>query len=571
MPKKYTDKALIKALSKSNGNNAKAGKILGVSRQNVRYRRTRLTPKQLNSCGLDTKKNPKTGAPKKYSDDDLINALKETGGNLEQTASILGCSTGSVQSRGGNIDPNLYLSPSQLISTYEDTEIDDYETIVITWAQNATKVHTRSFNTIHAYCEENGFKLIILPGTYRPNGVIGQINSKVLWWDEIISDHLVDDKIKTITFGNYKIYPKINIVATAITPLTSFEGLSGPDSTIIGHPKRSLAHAPVLGNQDEKVMSTTMAITEPNYSHSKAGALSEFHHIIGAAQLTKMKNGRCKLSHLVCDTDGSFSSDGYHYSLGSDRGLVKNNSPVEALILGDLHATASNKHAIKQCVKQIRKLNPKRIVIHDCFDWCNVSHWNGSFLKVRYAGSEKGAIQYEFEKTIKVLKKLAAASENPSEVEIVLVASNHNDWIERFLESADWKSLTHNNAQKYLDWANKKIRDPDFNLYEYEMRDCGLNITHLTRHDSYMVEGFSLDQHGDERFGGGTNYIKSSTKMVVGHSHSPKIDRGMITVGTQTNRRQAYNKAAISNGHANCAVYKGGKAELLIYEVPEVR
>ena len=99
------------------------------------------------------------------------------------------------------------------------------------------------------------------------------------YWDSSIQKYLSlkrHDIHKTVS-----IMSDVKIQATAVTPLSGLEGMSKENSCIFGHPKVHMKTIPVLEGYTPKMMLTTGSITHPNYTDSKAGKKSEFHHQYG--------------------------------------------------------------------------------------------------------------------------------------------------------------------------------------------------------------------------------------------------------------------------------------------------
>jgi len=71
----------------------------------------------------------------------------------------------------------------------------------------------------------------------------------------------------------------VKIQPTAVQPLTGMAGMSGGKSCVFGSPKVHLEVLGALEGYVPKVMLTTGAVTQSNYTDSKAGKKGEFHHL----------------------------------------------------------------------------------------------------------------------------------------------------------------------------------------------------------------------------------------------------------------------------------------------------
>jgi len=99
---------------------------------------------------------------------------------------------------------------------------------------------------------------------------------------------------------------QIGLQPTAVNPMSGFEGLTGHQSCIIGHPKVQLKSLPVLEGYHIKVMMTTGACTVANYSDTKAGKKGEFHHVLGFAFVEIRDNDIFYMRQITATDDGSF-------------------------------------------------------------------------------------------------------------------------------------------------------------------------------------------------------------------------------------------------------------------------
>ncbi|MGK3945637.1 hypothetical protein ABK046_45750, partial [Streptomyces caeruleatus] len=82
-------------------------------------------------------------------------------------------------------------------------------------------------------------------------------------------------------------------------------------------------------------------------------------------------------------------------------------------------------------------------------------------------------------------------------------------------------------------------------LVAYYLQEAfGSRVKLLGRNDSFKVKQWELSQHGDVATngtkGGVNGFRRLSTKMIVGHSHTPARVDGVIQVGTSTKLRVDY-------------------------------
>jgi len=93
-------------------------------------------------------------------------------------------------------------------------------------------------------------------------------------------------------------------------------------------------------------------------------------------------------------------------------------------------------------------------------------------------------------------------------------------------------------------------------------------ITFLARDESFRIHGIELCLHGDRGLNGARGSAKSlskiGAKIVIGHSHTPCIEKGAYQVGTSTRLNLEYNRDGPSSWlNTHCIIYKNGKRALI--------
>ena len=155
---------------------------------------------------------------------------------------------------------------------------------------------------------------------------------------------------------------------------------------------------------------------------------------------------------------------------------------------------------------------------------------------------------------------------------VVVVRSNHDDFIDRWLIAGDWKKQpTPKNSPLYMEYSAILLRQHGESsegvkgvIPEIINRRYPKFIT-LGRGDSYKVAGWELGQHGDMGSNGSRGSLlqfrRLNTKIVVGHYHSPGRKDGALAVGTSTKMRVGYNMGPSSWLQSHVIIHKNGKAQ----------
>jgi hypothetical protein len=150
---------------------------------------------------------------------------------------------------------------------------------------------------------------------------------------------------------------------------------------------------------------------------------------------------------------------------------------------------------------------------------------------------------------------------------VVIVRSNHDDFLDRWLKNTDWrKASTLKNSIEYMEYSSLLLKGLAPNgVIPYLINDRFPHFRTLGRSDSFIVNGWELGQHGDIGASGSrgslNQFRRLNTKMIIGHSHSPARKDGVIQVGTTTHLRVGYNIGPSSWLQSHAIIHLDGKAQ----------
>ena len=454
-----------------------------------------------------------------------------------------------------------------------------------TSAQNNTKVHDQLWENIIAYAKHLDARLFVASFTYNKmtNPIGGkqpkrktskESDNEPEWWDTRVTPFLVDRRLELapglVWCGELQILP------TAVNPLSGMESYTGRSSTIIPHPKFAVSSVASPKHKGTKFMWTTGTVTLRNYIQKKAGQKAEFHHGFGALIVEVDHEGNWYVRQLNASRDGTF----YDWDLRVKDGKVTSGHRPEAIVWGDIH-----ERQLENDMRELAwgkggildQLKPKRQVFHDVLDFRAQNHHDRDDPWKVYEKFQVMAqsVQDEIgdaERFLAVAYRKWCKS--------LVVCSNHDMAFIRWLKYSDFRTDPEN-TRIFLEAnlaAYEAIGRGENNFYIIEWvfrRSENIELAHTTflrRDESYIVcpdahGGIELGMHGDvgtngNRAAGIKTFAKTGRKSIVGHGHSAEQYEGAMRVGVMGNLDQGYNEGMSSWSHTNAIVYPNGKRTL---------
>lgn len=430
---------------------------------------------------------------------------------------------------------------------------------LISWAQAETPVHKKFLKNMEAYAEAIDAEILIIAGRYKnPNSleaseaIKNKEKNKKNSWDNLVLPYL--DANRHNLHKYLQVLSDVKIQPTASTPLSGMNSISGEESCIIGHPRVQLQSLPVVEGYPHKLLLTTGACTLPNYTDTKVGKKSEFHHQIGFV-IVELDGEDFHVRQVVADKKGNFYD--LVYCVKNEE-VSKCGEGVPALIFGDLHLYEEDKVAVDTSFKMANLLKPEKIFLHDIVNGHSISHHEQKDPFILLDREEDGSwsLQRELDNVVDWFKKYP-------QYNFISVQSNHNEFIDRWLRNEDWRKTK--NKKLYLEFANITANGlAPKGIIAYYLEDKVGNLYSLGLDESFNVLGFELGMHSHIGVHGSRSspiQLKNlPVKSVVGHSHVPHRYDGSLCVGTLTKLRLDYNKGASGWLHSNVVIYPNGKA-----------
>jgi hypothetical protein len=441
---------------------------------------------------------------------------------------------------------------------------------LITSAQNATAVHEPFLQVLKVAASHLEAEIVVVPIRYKnPTSIWTSQQDHEDWWATELAPYLFNQRRKLNP--NLVLAADIHVQPTAATPLSGFESLTGAESCIVAHPKMQFRSVSAPTGRYPKILSTTGSITVSNFTDSKAGALGDFHHYLGAV-LVEVKGKTFHLRQINADTkDGSFIDLDLEFTADGVRKAPR----ALGLNLGDVHARFADKTVDRVTFGVggiVDVLNPETILWNDLLDGyaANPHHYGNPFISAAKVKSGFGDVRAEVEHAVAYV---AARTVNRRSV---IVPSNHDNFLARWIAATDWRHIPAN-ASFYLETAQAM-------LASVKMTDAGTTYADPFKHwvdklkgdadircldadESFTLAGIECGMHGDKGPNGARgslmNLSRLGCKVNSGHSHTPGIRDGHYQAGTSTPLRLEYNLGPSSWQNTHIVTYANGKRALL--------
>ena len=454
------------------------------------------------------------------------------------------------------------IEPEQYLLAKKKSLDGTKKRFLISWAQNNTPVHKKLLANMERYAEFIDAELLIIAGRYKNPTSVFTDEDFEFWADEVLPylDANRHDVHKYVS-----IMSDIKVQPTAVNPMTGMQALSGINSCVFGSPKVQLEMIPVLEGNKPKMMLTTGAITKKNYTDSKSGKVGEFHHTFGFV-VVEIKDDDTFFIRQVTADDKSGNFTDLYYKVDSE-GVSKVDS-ISAIVLGDIHYGHHDQEVLDTTMAMLNNITPTHVVLHDVFDGNSISHHEMKDPFIQYGKEMTGTNDLKKE-VDEMLDGLAAFEKFKN---VVIVRSNHDDFLDRWLKNEDWKKQpTYKNSRLYMKYSDMLLEQYGEDPYNVKgviptiINERFPKFKTLGRSASYLVKGWELGQHGDIGSNGSRGSLlqfrKLNTKIIVGHYHSCGRKDGALSVGTSTKLRVGYNRGASSWLQSHVIIHNDGRAQ----------
>ena len=436
---------------------------------------------------------------------------------------------------------------------------------VVTTAVTGCVLDAKAYKSIKQYCKLNKAELLVLvasdPASNLDRGTLGRIDKRLTNEAIVLEDTHLTSNIFLST---------IKLSAKHIDPITGLGRIGQREGSFIyASPKQRMKSSPVSNIKMPHFLMTTGAITiadytSANYMSNRTAYIAEHDHVVGGLIVEIGDSDEYHFRQFQCDDKGRFIDLGKQY----DGRTVKKVQP-EAFVLGDWHSGSTCPMAKAVWHDICKKLKPKNLVLHDLFDGRSINHHEAHNIDSLAKRAELGHLDLldELRLVARDLEELDKWADN-----LVVVKSNHDEFLKRFLQKGDFAGDPYN-YKTFLKLALEYVEtscDPlKFGVEQLGEMDANVakNVKWLERDEDFIVSGIQLGAHGDKGANGARGGLKSMEfaygNSVTGHSHSPEILRGAWQVGTSSKLKLSYNVGPSSWLNSSCLVYPNGQRQLI--------
>jgi hypothetical protein len=485
--------------------------------------------------------------------------LRHSFSNLEQLRS-------AAQNWANENDPTAFenvidesiFTPKRLREL--QTNVKKYKRFVVTTAVVGAPVHEGFLESIRTYCKDKDAMLLVLPCADPASAGNWNMDPSLGAESIVFSDLALNSNVFLCS---------IKMSAKQIDPTTGLERIGQRNGSFIyASPKQRLKFMPVSNIKHPHAEMTTGAITLPKYFDTnrymseRTAYIANHDHVIGALIVEIEDKNRYHFRQIQADSSGAFVDLGDFY-----KGTKISKLYAEGLSMGDWHSGETDPTAVKSLLELIDVVRPSKLFVHDGFNGLSINHHERERQIRRAILAKKGQLNLESEIT-GFAKDLDMMAKWKHIDEVIVVKSNHDIFLDRWLDAGEYVDDPHNyEIGVELARAMVKGQNPlkyGVELYGLKAKD---KIRWLNMDEDYFIARIQCGAHGHKGPKGTRGSLvgmeKSYGLSVTGHAHSPQILRNAWQNGTMTYLKLSYNEGPSDWVHSSTVIYPNGMRQLI--------
>lgn len=427
---------------------------------------------------------------------------------------------------------------------------------LITGAQSHAPVNRNMLKGLEQYASDINAEILVLPLPGYTIEEDGRIDKKLAKFPHI------DKRTK---LNNNLVIRNFDVRPQRIEPTTGLSNIIQKDeSTIFASTKQRLKVIPNSNTELPKALVTTGVVTQPRYRDGfVVSKKAEAHHTFGAIRVDIEDDDSYHFRQFRASTRGRFSDLDRYYD-----GDELRKSKVKYFVPGDIHVGHTDPVVEEKTYELVDLLDPDGIVLHDLFDGYSINRFKQKSLvkRARGARDNKNSLEEELETCYDKLHEMSGRY--GKDKDIYVVACNHHDKLNRYLEKGEYHNSDENvyMGSKLL---TKMIEGEDpVKAGLQEFGELPKNVQFLKRNEDLKYRGFQLGSHGDKGPNGAWSFSVKARERAFGrsitmHSHTPEILRDTYVGGTSTYLDLDYTDGPSSWMNTHAVLFKTGKAQLI--------
>jgi len=465
----------------------------------------------------------------------------------------------------------------QSILNREGLESGDYigKRYIVTTAVADFKVHEGFISAIKTYAQERDAQIVILPC----ESVTNSFENKSAIFDREFEKPIYNFVTDDVDLNENIFLCSIQVSAKQIKSTTGLARIGKRGgSYIFASPKQFLDYRP-SGNgrgRNYSIM-TTGSCTTGDYFHNNSfvskrlSYIASHDHMLGAVIVEIEDEKHFHFRQIQADEEGNFIDLGVKYNADGTTEQVPMN-----IVFGDIHGVNVDVDAVNSFVEDFKDFDIENIFLHDIFDGESISHHIETiYEKYERSKASRGDLKSELVLTYKLVKKIYESLDVFGKAYIV--KSNHDEFLTRYLKSGRYVTDPQNHyislkiAVDMLDGMDD-LQSGMFHALDQDTEEVMFileNMVFLDRNTKLKIADVELSEHGDLGINGARPSLNGLEEVygdcVIGHSHTPAIQRGVFRVGTMSKLDLKYNRGSSSWCHTNCIIYANGQRQLVNY------